>query len=124
MKAANKNIAMDGTGCRDISGTNTAMDTAGRKNTGAKSTGKNTAMKKSGKEAVMETLAARKKIYVRYKEGAALYSMGLSKFQQMAHDAGAVYKADKLCLVNLEIFDAYFQTFRLEEGDMTWKRRR
>ena len=50
--------------------------------------------------------------------------MGLSKFQQMAHDAGAVYKADKLCLVNLEIFDTYFQTFRLEEGDMTWKRRR
>ncbi|MCI1305311.1 MAG: hypothetical protein LKG40_03700 [Lachnospiraceae bacterium] len=41
MKAANKNIAMDGTGRRDTSGTNTAMDTAGRK-----STGKNTAMKK------------------------------------------------------------------------------
>ena len=64
--------------------------------------------KKTGKEAVRETLAARKKIYVRYKEGAALYSM--------AHAAGAVYKADKACFVNLEIFDAYFQTFRLDEG--------
>ena len=72
---------------------------------------------------IEETKNMAKKKYVRYKEGAELYSMGLSKFQQMAHDAGAVYKADKLCLVNLEIFDAYFQTFRLEEGDMTWKRR-
>ena len=74
------------------------------------------ARKETGKEAVRETLAARKKIYVRYKEGAALYSMGLSKFQQMAHAAGAVYKAGKACFVNLEIFDAYFQTFRLDEG--------
>ena len=114
MKAANKNIAMDGTGCRDISGTNTAMDTAGRKNTGAKSTGKNTAMKKSGKEAVMETLAARKKIYVRYKEGAALYSMGLSKFQQMAHEAKATYKVDKLVLVSIEKFEKHLETFAEE----------
>ena len=87
-----------------------------RKNRSAEKPGEKTQEKKTGKEAVRETLAARKKIYVRYKEGAALYSMGLSKFQQMAHAAGAVYKADKACFVNLEIFDAYFQTFRLDEG--------
>lgn len=87
-----------------------------RKNGRGRTGNGKTQEKKTGKEAVRETLAARKKIYVRYKEGAALYSMGLSKFQQMAHAAGAVYKADKACFVNLEIFDAYFQSFRLDEG--------
>jgi hypothetical protein len=30
-----------------------------------------------------------------------LYSMGLSKFQQMAHEAKATYKVDKLVLVSM-----------------------
>ncbi len=54
------------------------------------------------------------KKFVRYKEGAVLYSMGLSKFQQMAHDAGATYKVDKLVLVNLEKFEQYLETFAEE----------
>ena len=33
-----------------------------------------------------------------------LYSMGLSKFQQMAHEAKATYKVDKLVLVSIENF--------------------
>ena len=123
MRTRNNNFAVNGTGCRDTSRANTAIETAGRTTTGFSTTGNNTVKKKSGKEAVMETLERRKKTYVRYKEGAELYSMGLSKFQEMAHDAGAVYKVGKACFVNLEIFEAYFQTFRLEEGDTTWKRR-
>ena len=32
-----------------------------------------------------------RKKFVRYEEGARLYSMGLHTFQQLAKDAGAVY---------------------------------
>lgn len=52
------------------------------------------------------------KKFVRYREGAEKYSMGLSKFQEMAKEAGAVYKIDRLALVNCEIFEAYLETFR------------
>jgi hypothetical protein len=53
------------------------------------------------------------KKFVRYKEGAELYSMCQKKFERMAHDAGAVYKLDKLCLVNIELFERYLESFRL-----------
>ena len=125
MKAANKEKAMAKMERRLAPGMKPAAYATSEEKPISRKTGRGrtgngkTQEKKTGKEAVRETLAARKKIYVRYKEGAALYSMGLSKFQQMAHAAGAVYKADKACFVNLEIFDAYFQTFRLDEGCRT-----
>ena len=53
------------------------------------------------------------KRFVRYKEGAELYSIGLNKFEKMARDAGACYKVDKLVLVNLDEFETYLRTFRL-----------
>lgn len=37
-----------------------------------------------------------KKRFVRYKEGADLYSMSQRKFEQMARDCNAVYKLNKL----------------------------
>ena len=52
------------------------------------------------------------KKFVRYKEGAERYSMGLSKFQALAKEAGAVYKVDKIALVNCELFEKYLETFR------------
>ena len=53
------------------------------------------------------------KKYVRYKTGAELYDMGERKFMKMAQDAGAIYKLDRLVLVNLELFEKYMQTFRI-----------
>ena len=53
------------------------------------------------------------KRFVRYKEGAEMYSMCQSKFEQMAKDAKAIYKVDKLVLVNCDIFEQYLETFRL-----------
>ncbi len=38
-----------------------------------------------------------------------------SKFEKKAKDAGAIYKLNKLVLVNCEIFDAYLETFRIVE---------
>jgi hypothetical protein len=37
--------------------------------------------------------------FVRYKEGAEIYSMSVRKFQDLAKDAGAIYKVGKMALV-------------------------
>lgn len=55
------------------------------------------------------------KKFVRYKEGAALYSMGLTKFQELAREAGATYKVDGIVLVNCERFEKFLETFRVWE---------
>ena len=43
-----------------------------------------------------------------------MYSMCQSKFEKMAKEANAVYKLDKLVLVNCDIFEAYLETY--EDG--------
>lgn len=57
----------------------------------------------------------RRKKFVRYEEGAKLYSMGFNTFQQLAKDAGAVYHVKRIVLVNLDIIDEYLEAFRDEE---------
>ena len=47
------------------------------------------------------------KKFVRYQEGAEKYSLGLTKFQE------AVYKIDKVALVNCEIFERYLESFHI-----------
>lgn len=63
-----------------------------------------------GKVAVRGRAMVKK--FVRYKEGSDLYSIGMTKFQELAKEAGAVYKIDGLALVNCEIFDKFLETFR------------
>lgn len=62
----------------------------------------------------MQQRVNRKK-FVRYKEGAELYSMCQSKFEKMAKEARATYKLDKLVLVNCEIFEEYLESYRISE---------
>lgn len=57
--------------------------------------------------------AVNKKRLVRYKEGAEMYSIGMNKFQQLAKDAGAILKIDRIVLVDLDIFDKYLESFRV-----------
>jgi len=57
-----------------------------------------------------------KKKFMRYEEGAALYSMGLHSFQELARAAGAVYRIRRIVLVNIERIDEYMENFR-EEGE-------
>ena len=61
-----------------------------------------------------KALKEKKKKFVRYKEGAELYSMGLTKFQEIARESGAVYKIGNLCLVKTEILDDYLEAFRMD----------
>lgn len=62
----------------------------------------------------MQKKVDRKRL-VRYKEGAELYSMCQSKFEDMAKEAGAIYKLNKLVLVNCDVFEEYLETFRIKE---------
>lgn len=52
------------------------------------------------------------KKYVRYKEGAARYSMGLHTFQELAKEANAIYHVKKIVLVNTKIFEDYLENFK------------
>ena len=55
--------------------------------------------------------------FVRYSEGDKMYSMAISKIQELAKDAKACYKVGQLVLVNTEILDEYLETFRIVEDD-------
>ena len=60
------------------------------------------------------TKKVEKKRLFRYKEGAEMYSMGMNKFQTLEKDAGAILKIDRMVLVDLDIFDQYLETFRVQ----------
>ena len=47
------------------------------------------------------------KRFVRYKDGAVLYSMSLNQFKKLAQDADAIYKYGKMVLVNTKIVDIW-----------------
>ncbi len=63
-------------------------------------------------QSAMEMMMARKK-FLNYKQAAEYYSIGMTKMQALAKEARAVYKIDKRALVNTEIMDKYFETFRV-----------
>lgn len=66
-------------------------------------------------ENMEELIKSKKKIYVRYAEGAELFSMGLHSFQSLAKDAGAVRKVKGCVLVNLEKVQAFIESFDEED---------
>ena len=51
------------------------------------------------------------KKFVRYGEGAQLYSMSQSTFEKLAKEAKAIYKYNKLVLVNTEKIDEFLELF-------------
>lgn len=55
-----------------------------------------------------------KKRFVRYKEGAELYSMSVRKFMDLAKDAKATYKINQVVLVNCDILEEYLESFHIE----------
>lgn len=57
--------------------------------------------------------AIRRKKFVRYDEGAELYSMCKHSFMKLAAEAGALYKVNRISLVNMEVFEEYLETFRI-----------
>ena len=70
----------------------------------------NSVQKKRGAKKVTKE---QKKKFVRYAEGAEMYSMSLRKFQEFAKEAGAIHKVGKMVLVSCEIIDNYLATFKI-----------
>ena len=69
----------------------------------------------AGKEEVLKLhkkLEGERRRFVRLSQGAKLYSMGLSSFRKISNEANAVYRIRKIVLVDLDILDAYLETFR------------
>lgn len=66
-------------------------------------------------ENIEELVKSKKKKYVRYAEGAELFSMGLHSFQALAKDAGAIRKVKGCVLVNLEKVEAFVESFAEED---------
>lgn len=55
-----------------------------------------------------------RKKFVRYEEGAKMYSMGVHTFQDLAKEAGATYHVKRIVLVNTDIIDEYLEAFKDE----------
>ena len=53
------------------------------------------------------------KEYIRYNEGAERYSMSKHSFMKLAEEAGAVYKINRISLVNIKIFEEYLERFKV-----------
>ena len=55
----------------------------------------------------------KEKRFARYKDGAELYSMSIKTFTNLAKEAKAIYKINKLVLVNLDLFDSFLEDYRI-----------
>ena len=55
----------------------------------------------------------KKKDYVRYGEGAEIYSMSRCSFMKLAKDANAIIKINRISIVDTRIFETYLESFRL-----------
>jgi len=66
-------------------------------------------------ENIEELVGSKAKKYIRYAEGAELYSMGLHTFESLAKDAGAIRRVKGIVLVNIERIEAFIESFA-EEG--------
>lgn len=53
------------------------------------------------------------KKYVRVNEGAELFSLGVNTFRRLADEAQAVYKVDRIVLVNVELFEKNLESYRV-----------
>lgn len=60
----------------------------------------------------MESHFTNGKKFVKYEEGAAMYSMGIHAFIKLAKEAKAIYRIRRIVLVNMEIIDEYIENFR------------
>ena len=66
-------------------------------------------------ENIRELVVGQGKKYVRYDEGAELFSVGVHTFQKWAKQANAVYKINGVVLVNIEKVERFVEAFEVQE---------
>ncbi len=59
-------------------------------------------------------VSLRERKFVRYKNGAKIYGMSQHEFFKLAHDANAIYKRNKMALVNIRILDEFLEYYHEE----------
>ena len=76
-------------------------------------------MKKRNKdvEKIKRLVAEGSKRWVRYDEGAILYSVGIHTFQKLAKDARACYKVGGVTLIDTQKLDKFIEAFEMEDDD-------
>ncbi len=70
------------------------------------------AYKRKEAENIEGLLTNGKKKFVKYEEGAAMFSMGIHSFMDLAKEAKAVYRIRRIVLVNTETIEEYLENFR------------
>ena len=70
------------------------------------------AYKRNERENMENLLKNGKKKFVKYEEGAAMFSMGIHSFMDLAKEAKAVYRIKRIVLVNTDIIEEYLENFR------------
>ncbi len=66
---------------------------------------------------VLKSVPNGKKKWVRYDEGAILYSMGIHAFTELAKEAKAIYRIRRIVLVNTEKLDEYIELMYGDDPD-------
>lgn len=76
-------------------------------------------MKKRNKdiEKIKHLVENGSKRWVRYDEGALLYSVGIHTFQRLAKDAKACYRVGGVTLIDTQKLDKFIEAFEVEEDD-------
>lgn len=70
-------------------------------------------MNKQERREISVELKVEPKHFVTYDEGAARYSMSKSSFIKLAAEAHAVYKRNRIVLVNTVILEEYLEVYRV-----------
>lgn len=65
---------------------------------------------RSNEDELEKLMKVHKKKFVRYEEGAILYSMGIHSFVELAKEAKATYHIKRIVLVNTDKIDAYLES--------------
>lgn len=71
--------------------------------------------KKCTKEELEKLVGSGAKKYVRYEEGAKLFSVGRNTFIEMAKDAKAVFKYKGVALVDIQKVNSFIEDYLGEE---------
>lgn len=57
--------------------------------------------------------------YFRPDEGMRIYHMGRGPIMQLAEEAGALYKVNSITLIDMDIFEKYFEeNYKVKKEDM------
>lgn len=80
---------------------------------------KKTEVKLQSQEETNRAARRLRREFLRYEDAEIIYSLSHKKLNELAAEAGAIYRMDRTVLINREIFDEYLERFREEPKTVT-----